>query len=181
MRISHPARRSTKIRKHRYLDWDVVFSPEIKAYMRSENREFAFRVKHQIQLLYPYSGCETHRRKVPQGRYFIKINFIEFTFLVFITDTMPHKKNTCAFFSLFMKPFIVHMGMRLCLARIVCEYVFASSRKRDYLNANNDNSRILKLALKWRKENLKYVKWSSNQKHCKHFRVNQAFVIKWQI
>lgn len=112
---------------------------------------------------------------MPQGRYFIKINIIEFTFLVFITHTMPHRKKNERFF-LSSWNLLLYIWVCGCDWHVLFANMFLQRlEERDYLNANNDNSRILKLALKWRKENLENVKWSANQKHCKHLSSSDKF------
>lgn len=136
-------KKGEKIRKHRYLDWDVVFSQEIKSNtIRIESLNFEWNVEFSC---YTRTECE-NRHKMPEGRYFIKINFIEF-----------NEKSTSPFFITDLLLYIWNMDISSCmclyLARMLCECVVTASRKRDYLNANNDSSRIImKVALKWREK-----------------------------
>lgn len=83
-----PKRRCRKIRKCINI---LISSQEIKACMgdmcdaKIKLRNFEWNIKFSC---YARTEFEKHRRKMPEGRYFIKINFIEFTFLVvFITHT----------------------------------------------------------------------------------------------
>lgn len=124
----HPTRTSRRICINIDIQIEMLCFRQSKSiHIRSENREFAFRVKHQIQLLYPLRIPNTDA-KCPRDVILLKSTLLNSHFSSSL-HTQCHIEKKRALFSLFLKPFIVHMGMWLCLARIVCEYVLTASRR----------------------------------------------------
>lgn len=126
----HPTRTSRRICINIDIQIEMLCFRQSKSiHIRSENREFAFRMKHQFQLLYPLRMRNTDA-KCPRDVILLKSTLLNSHFSSSLHTQCHIEKKTSAFFSL-LETFYCTYGYVVVLGTYCLRICFYSVQKNE--------------------------------------------------